>query len=33
MTQQNYYELLAAKMDKSKALYDTIAMQLRSKQY
>jgi len=27
MTQQNYYELLAAKMDKSKALYDAAALQ------
>ncbi len=27
MTQQNYYELLAVKMDKSKALYDTTALQ------
>lgn len=26
MTQQNYYELLAVKMDKSKALYDTTAL-------
>lgn len=31
MTQQNYYELLAAKMDKSKALYDTVALQHQSK--
>ena len=27
MTQQNYYELLAAKMEKSKALYETVALQ------
>lgn len=25
MTQQNYYELLSAKMEKSKVLYQTIA--------
>jgi hypothetical protein len=33
MTQQNYYELLAAKMEKSKILYQTIAMQLQQKQF
>ena len=33
MTQQNYYELLAVKMDKSKALYDTTALQQQSKAY
>ena len=33
MTQQNYYELLAVKMDKSKALYDTTALQKRSRAY
>ena len=33
MTQQNYYELLAAKMDKSKALYDTLALQTKAKYY
>lgn len=27
MTQHNYYELLASKMDKSKALFDTVALQ------
>lgn len=32
-TQQNYYELLAAKMDKSKALYDTIALQQKTKNF
>ena len=33
MTQQNYYELLAAKMEKSKALYQTIAYQIQQKQF
>lgn len=33
MTQQNYYELLAAKMDKSKALYDTNALQAKAGAY
>jgi len=33
MTQQNYYELLAAKMDKSKSLYDTIALQTKARAY
>ena len=33
MTQQNYYELLAVKMDKSKALYDTTALHQQSKAY
>ena len=31
MTQQNYYELLAAKMDKSKALFDTVALQQQAR--
>ena len=33
MTQQNYYELLAAKMDKSKALYETVKLQHQTKVY
>lgn len=33
MTQQNYYELLAAKMEKSKALYQTVALQSQQKAY
>jgi hypothetical protein len=33
MTQQNYYELLAAKMDKSKALYDTVVMLSKIRAY
>jgi hypothetical protein len=33
MTQQNYYELLAAKMEKSKALYQTIALQSQQKAF
>ena len=33
MTQQNYYELLAAKMDKSKALYETVKLQHQTKAY
>jgi vacuolar-type H+-ATPase subunit I/STV1 len=33
MTQQNYYELLATKMDKSKILYQTIAYQIQTKQF
>ena len=33
MTQQNYYELLAAKMDKSKALFDTSALQHKAQSY
>lgn len=32
-TQQNYYELLAAKMDKSKALFDTVALQQKTMNY
>jgi hypothetical protein len=31
MTQQNYYELLALKMDKSKALYDSDNQAMRAK--
>lgn len=33
MTQQNYYELLAAKMEKSKVLYQTVAYQIQQKQF
>jgi hypothetical protein len=33
MTQQNYYELLALKMDKSKTLYDADNYQIRAKGY
>lgn len=33
MTQQNYYELLAAKMDKQKALFDSISLQTKAKAY
>lgn len=33
MTQMNYYELLAAKMDKAKALYETQGLQLKTKNY
>ena len=33
MTQQNYYELLAMKMDKSKALYDLTSLQTKAKTY
>lgn len=33
MTQQNYYELLASKMDKSKALFDNVALQTQAKFY
>ena len=33
MTQQNYYELLAAKMEKSKALYQTVALQSQQQSF
>lgn len=33
MTQHNYYELLASKMDKSKALYQTDALQQQAQSY
>lgn len=33
MTQQNYYELLAAKMDKSKALYEMAALQTQAQTF
>ena len=33
MTQHNYYELLASKMDKSKALYETVALQQQAQAY
>ena len=33
MTQQNYYELLAAKMDKSKSIYDLNSLNIKSQIY
>ena len=33
MNRQNYYMLLAAKMEKSKAQYQTIALQTKQKEY
>jgi hypothetical protein len=33
MTQQNYYELLAAKMDKSRCLYEIAALQTQAKTF